>query len=154
MAFEINSSAFNNGETIPVQFTCDGQDFSPALGWSGAPEGTKSFALIMDDPDAPMGTWDHWLLFNLPADTPSLPEGISDLPVGTRVGQNSWGRNDYGGPCPPDREHRYFFKLYALDTTLNLQTGAMKAELERAMQGHILAQAEIIGNYNRPENPN
>ena len=154
MALEITSTAFTHGGIIPNKFTCDGQDISPDLLWQGAPVGTQSFALIMDDPDAPMGTWDHWIVFNLPANISALPEKIMNLPPGTRVGQNSWERNDYGGPCPPDREHRYFFKLYALDTMFDLPVGINKVELETAMQGHILAKAELIGNYNRPENTN
>ena len=154
MALEITSTAFTHGDIIPNKFTCDGQDISPDLLWQGAPAGTQSFALIMDDPDAPMGTWDHWIVFNLPANINALPEEIMALPPGTRVGQNSWERNDYGGPCPPDREHRYFFKLHALDTMLDLPVGVKKVELETAMQGHILAKAELIGNYNRPRNTN
>ena len=149
MAFTLKSSAFSNQASIPVVYTCDGKDVSPTLVWEGAPPATQSFALIMDDPDAPMGTWDHWLLYNIPADTHDLPEHIQKLPVGTLVGKNSWGRNDYGGPCPPDREHRYFFVLYALDTILNLPVGADKKTLQEAMQDHILAKAELIGKYDR-----
>ncbi len=152
MPLAITSPGFEQGQTIPDQFTCDGQDISPALQWVNAPEGIQSFVLIMDDPDAPMGTWDHWVLFNLPADTAGLPENVQELPTGTRVGGNSWGRNDYGGPCPPDRRHRYFFKLYALDTMLDLPDGIDKSSVEAAMGGHIMATAELVGNYNRPGN--
>jgi hypothetical protein len=129
-----------------MKYTCDGQDISPPLEWSGTPEGTQSLVLISDDPDAPVGTWVHWVLFDLPADTNSLPEGAQDL--GTD-GNNSWRRPGYGGPCPPSGTHRYFFKLYALDTALNLEAGASKEQVEKAMQGHILAQGELMGKYER-----
>lgn len=150
MAFTLNSTAFDQGSLIPQKYTCDGADVSPPLAWSGVLAGTESFALIMDDPDAPMGTWDHWVLFNLPASANGLAENIKQLPAGTQVGQNSWKRNDWGGPCPPDKEHRYFFKLYALDTTLSLSTGATKKQVEVAMKGHVLGQAELMGRYDRP----
>jgi Raf kinase inhibitor-like YbhB/YbcL family protein len=146
MPIQITSAAFEEGATIPVKFTCDGQDISPPLAWSGVPEGTQSLVLISDDPDAPAGTWVHWVLFDLPADTDALPEGVQD--VGTD-GNNSWRRLGYGGPCPPSGTHRYFFKLYALDTALNLKEGASKEDVEKAMQGHILAQAQLMGKYGR-----
>jgi Raf kinase inhibitor-like YbhB/YbcL family protein len=149
MGFVLKSAAFNQNDLIPVQYTCDGKDISPPLVWSGAPANTKSFALIMDDPDAPMGTWDHWILFNIPATTNELPENIHTLPEGTKVGKNSWKRDDWGGPCPPDRIHRYFFRLYALDTVLNLKEGVTKGVVLEAMQGHILATAELMGKYDR-----
>jgi len=149
MALEINSSEFEQNAKIPSRLTCDGDDISPAIRWQNAPEGTKSFALIFDDPDAPMGTWDHWLLFNIPANVTELAENIKQLPAGTKEGTNSWGRTGYGGPCPPDREHRYFFKLYALDTELSLDNGVEKKEIEKAMEGHILEQAELMGRYER-----
>jgi Raf kinase inhibitor-like YbhB/YbcL family protein len=152
MAFTVKSPNFSNNAVVPTHFTCDGDDLSPALEWAGAPQATKSFVLIMDDPDAPMGVWDHWLLFNIPSNVTKLEEGIKQLPEGAKRGKNSWQRNDYGGPCPPDREHRYFFKLYALDTVLDLPRGASKHEIERAMKSHILAQAELIGRYNRLQN--
>ncbi len=148
MAFELTSSAFAQGKGIPVKYTCDGQDISPPLQWSEPPEGTQSFALIVDDPDAPVGTWVHWVLFNIPAEIRDLPEQTSP-PADSRDGQNSWGRTGYGGPCPPGGTHRYFFKLYALDTRLNLATGASKEELLQAMEGHVLAQAEVMGTYTR-----
>ena len=148
MNFELTSTAFAAGEPIPAKYTCDGADVSPPLQWSDPPQATQSFALIMDDPDAPVGTWDHWLLFNIPADSRSLPEQTSP-PRGSVDGKNSWGRTGYGGPCPPRGTHRYFFKLYALDTTLDLPTGTNKTELLRAMEGHILAQAELMGSYAR-----
>lgn len=131
MALIIKSKDFNNGELIPARFTCDGKDISPNLEWDNVPASTKSFVLIMDDPDAPMGTWDHWILFNIPANIDKLESNIKQLPQGMKVGKNTWGRNDYGGPCPPDREHRYFFKLYALDSMLDLEDGITKQELEQ-----------------------
>jgi Raf kinase inhibitor-like YbhB/YbcL family protein len=152
MAFELTSSAFAQGETIPVKYTCDGDDLSPPLEWHDPPEGTQSFALVNDDPDAPVGTWDHWILFNLPGEAGSLPEGVpsdAELPDGSRQGQNSWRRPGYGGPCPPSGTHRYFFKLYALDTTLDLVSGVNKKQLLQAMEGHILGEAELIGVYSR-----
>ena len=148
MVFELTSSAFKHQAAIPQKYTCDGQDISPPLGWSNVPAGVQSFALIVDDPDAPVGVWDHWLLFNLPAETQALPEQAA-VPAGSQPGKNSWGKLNYGGPCPPGGTHRYFFKLYALDTTLSLKAGATKKQLLQAMQGHILAQAELIGTYSR-----
>lgn len=152
MAFELTSTAFAQGDPIPAKYTCDGQDISPPLGWSDPPEGTRSFALINDDPDAPVGTWDHWVLYNLPSEARSLPEAVSsdaELPDGSRNGQNSWRRLGYGGPCPPSGTHRYFFKLYALDTALGLDPGAGKQQVLTAMEGHILGQAELMGVYSR-----
>jgi len=134
MAFIITSTAFTASGLIPAKFTCDGADVSPALQWSAPPAGTQSLALIMDDPDAPVGNWDHWILFNLPTETKGLVEGVKALPTGTQDGKNSWGHTRYGGPCPPDREHRYFFKLYALDSRLTLKSGASKKEVEAAME--------------------
>jgi Raf kinase inhibitor-like YbhB/YbcL family protein len=150
MKFE--TSAFAPGQPIPQKFTCQGDDVSPALSWSGAPANTKSFALIADDPDAPVGTWVHWVFYNLPAQTHSLPEGVpkSDHAQNAVQGTNDFKKMGYGGPCPPPgKPHRYFFKLYALDATLNLPPGATKADIEHAMQGHILAHAELIGTYQR-----
>ena len=153
MAFEIKSAAFAQGADIPKKFTCDGSDVSPALSWNEPPKGTQSFALIMDDPDAPVGTWVHWVLYDLPATARELPEGVpkdADLKSGARQGKNSWPRISYNGPCPPPGPaHRYYFKLYALDTKTSLKSGATKAELEKAMQSHILAQAEWMGRYKR-----
>jgi Raf kinase inhibitor-like YbhB/YbcL family protein len=150
--YGIGSPAFAPGEPIPAQFSCDGENISPPLEWGDAPSGTASFALIADDPDAPGGTWVHWVLFNLPPDQHSLPAGIPTegvLAGGGLQGANSAGRLGYTGPCPPSGIHRYFFKLYALDTELALTAGASKAELLGAMEGHVLAQAEIIGTYAR-----
>lgn len=153
MSLQINSTAFSAGETIPKKFTCDGPDVSPKLAWNEPPAKTQSIALIMDDPDAPVGTWVHWVLYDLPADTRELPEGVSkqeQLSSGARQGRNDFGKTGYGGPCPPPgKAHRYFFKLYALDAQLGLKAGVKKADLERAMQGHILAQGELIGRYGR-----
>ena len=153
MSLEVQSPDFSSGASIPKQFTCDGADISPALAWNDPPTGTRSFALIADDPDAPVGTWVHWVLFDLPANARSLPQNIpkqEQLADGSRQGRNDFRKIGYGGPCPPPgKPHRYFFKLYALDTKLNLQPGATKQDIERAMQGHILAQAEWMGRYAR-----
>ncbi len=152
MSFVLMSSAFAQGESIPRKYTCDGDDISPPLQWEGSPQDTQSFALIADDPDAPMGTWVHWVLYNLPAGARALSEAIpsdAELPDGSRHGQNSWQRLGYGGPCPPSGTHRYFFKLYALDTMLDLAAGASKERLLQAMEGHILAQTELMGVYSR-----
>jgi len=156
MSIEITSNAFSQGESIPVQYTCTGdassslKDVSPPLAWGEPPAGTQSFALIMDDPDAPGATWVHWVLFNIPADTRGLPESVGanpTLPNGSISGTNSWGRTGYGGPCPPSGTHRYFFKIYALDEMLAIPPGANKGELEKAMVGHILAEGELMGTY-------
>jgi Raf kinase inhibitor-like YbhB/YbcL family protein len=154
MSFELTSTAFSQGEPIPARYSCDGEDISPPLTWSDPPEGTQSFALIMDDPDAPVGTWDHWILFNIPVGRRELPENApleakNQDPDAIFVGRNSWGRADYGGPCPPSGTHRSFFKLYALNTTLGLLSGANKGELLKGMEGYILAQTELMGTYTR-----
>jgi Raf kinase inhibitor-like YbhB/YbcL family protein len=156
MTLTLTSSAFDAGGEIPKTYTCDGSDTSPPLAWSGAPAGTKSFALIVDDPDAPdpkapQRTWVHWVLYDIPATANSLPEGAKSgkLPSGTKEGRNDWKRTGYGGPCPPTGRHRYFHKLYALDTTLPDLNGPTKQELETAMSGHVLAKAELIGTYQR-----
>ena len=152
MALVISSSAFSEGQAIPIRYTCDGPDVSPDLAWSGIPEGAASLALICDDPDAPMGTWVHWVLFNIPADADGLPAEIpSDaaLENGARHGTNDFRRLGYGGPCPPGGTHRYFFKLYALDTMLELDSGITKGQLLEAMEGHILAEGQLMGIYSR-----
>ncbi len=149
---ELTSAAFKPGEMIPAKYTCDGPDVSPSLTWSDPPAGTKSFALISDDPDAPVGTWVHWVMWNIPATARSLEENLSkkeSLPNGTKQGTTDFRRIGYGGPCPPSGTHRYFFKLYALDTTLNLPASTTKKDLEKAMLGHILAQVELMGKYRR-----
>lgn len=153
MAFTISSSDFQNGSDIPKNFTCEGTDVSPALAWTDPPAGTQSLALIADDPDAPVGTWTHWVLFDLPAGQRDLPQNVAkidELPGGGRQGRNDFRRIGYGGPCPPPgNPHRYFFKLYALDTKLNLKPGASKQEVENAMKGHTLGKAELMGKYRR-----
>lgn len=149
---ELKSSAFEAGGAIPAKYTCEGPDVSPPLSWSDVPTGTKILALIMDDPDAPMGTWVHWVAWNIPATARSLDEDIpkrDTLANGMKQGTTDFRRIGYGGPCPPSGTHRYFFKLYALDTTLNLPNSTTKKDLERAMQGHILKQAELMGTYRR-----
>ncbi len=148
MSFEITVSGFANGGNVPLRYTCEGEDVSPALRWQGAPDQAQSFVLIVDDPDAPVGTWNHWLLYDLPPTTESLPEGGS----AGRSGTNDFGRPGYGGPCPPRGHgpHRYFFKIFALNTaSLGLPAGAKRAELDQAMQGKILAEAQYLGRYER-----
>jgi len=152
MEIKITSSAFEDGGLIPAKYTCDGADISPPLQWEAVPEGTKSIALICDDPDAPMGTFVHWVIFGLPAEERELAENIpSDetLPSGAKQGVSDFGRIGYGGPCPPSGTHRYFFKIYALDTEIALAAGASKRELLGAMEGHILGQGQLIGKYKR-----
>ncbi len=154
MAFILTSAAFKDGAPIPAKYTCDGVDVSPPLAWSGAPAGTRSVALIADDPDAPGGTWVHWVLYNLPAEVSDLPENIAKVESldlgGARQGRNDFRRPGYGGPCPPPGPaHRYFFKLYALDTRLELKAGAQKKDVEAALEGHALGSAQIMGTYAR-----
>jgi len=156
MTLQLTSKNFHHQGEIPKLYTCDGKDLSPSLSWSGVPAGTKSFALIVDDPDAPdpkapKMTWVHWVLYNLPATVNSLEEGISpkNLPSGSLEGTNDWKRTGYGGPCPPIGRHRYFFKLYALDTVLADLRQPTKAALEKAMSGHILEKVELVGTYQR-----
>ncbi len=148
MALTLTSPAFAQGRPIPAKYTCDDQDISPPLHWDYVPPATQALALIVDDPDAPVGVWDHWLLFNLPANLRDLPEKAAP-PPGSLEGKNGWGRTGYRGPCPPRGSHRYFFRLYALDTPLNLASGASKEQLLKAMAGHILAQGELMGTYSR-----
>jgi len=153
MAFEMRSGAFSEGAVMPSRFTCDGKDVSPALSWAGVPVGTKSFALICDDPDAPAGTWVHWVIFNISPKKTGLPQGVPavrELNDGTRQGVNSFRRIGYGGPCPPrGPAHRYFFKLYALDRILDLKPGVTRQDLLRAMKGHILGDTKLMGRYRR-----
>jgi len=145
--------AFVPGGTIPARHTCTGEDLSPAITWSGAPAGTRAFALVCEDPDAPSGMWVHWVLYNLPPDCAGLPEGVGPraaLPAGALEGKNSWGKTGYRGPCPPPgKPHRYFFRLYALDAPLSLLAGATKAQVEAALRSHVLGQAEYVGLYGR-----
>jgi Raf kinase inhibitor-like YbhB/YbcL family protein len=154
MSLELTSDAFMSGQSIPAKYACTGRNISPALAWNEPPSGTQSFALIVDDPDAPMGTWVHWVLFNISADSRSLQE---DLPITGKnvdpnaifVGKNSSGNIGYDGPCPPSGTHRYFFKLYALDTVISLLPGATKEQVLKEMEGHILAQGELMGTFSK-----
>ncbi len=150
---ELTTTAFRPGGAIPIQFTCSGENISPALSWSQPPAGTQSFALIVDDPDAPAGTWVHWVVYDLPASARELPEHVAP---GEKIsdrgeqGINDFSEQDYGGPCPPPgKPHRYFFRLYALDVILNLHGPARRQEVDSAMQGHILARAELMGTFRR-----
>ena len=143
---KLTSPAFENKQEIPSEYTCDGSDTSPELNIADVPENAKSLVLICDDPDAPVGIWDHWVVFNIPTDTTKIAKGTEPSGV---AGKNSWGKTGYGGPCPPSGTHRYFFKLYALDTTLDLKEGSDKKDIESAMKGHVIAQAELMGTYSR-----
>jgi Raf kinase inhibitor-like YbhB/YbcL family protein len=153
MTITLTSTAFQEGQTIPKQHTADGKDVSPPLAWADPPQGTKSFAVICDDPDAPRKTWVHWVLFYLPAEARSLEEGVpakDTLTNGARQGKNDFGNAGYGGPSPPPgKPHRYFFRLYALDAPLNLAAGATKDQLVAAMKGHVLAEGQLMGRYGR-----
>ena len=145
MALTITSTAFENNKDFPSRYTCDGKDINPPLSIVGVPEGTQTLVLIVDDPDGPVGVWDHWVVWNIPAETTSIAE---DSVPGVQ-GKNSWGRNDYGGPCPPSGTHRYYFKLYALDTKLDLDTASDKKAVEAAMKGHVLEEAELMASYSK-----
>ncbi len=153
MALSISSPVFQEGASIPTKYSCEGQDISPPLVWGESPAGTRAFVLIVDDPDAPGGVFTHWVLFNLPADSRELSEAVpaqSQLPNGALQGKNDFGKIGYGGPCPPPgRPHRYQFALYALDQPLDLKSGASKKQVLEAMQGHILAQGQLTGIYQR-----
>lgn len=148
----LTSEVFNEGQPIPSMHTCDGQDVSPALSWSDIPPQTRTLTLICDDPDAPRGTWVHWVYFNIPPEAPGLPAHIPADPspmLGGTQGKNDFGRLGYGGPCPPGGTHRYFFRLYALDARLDLAPGATRKDLEKAMKGHVVARTELMGTYRR-----
>ncbi len=152
MTISITSTAFTDGEMIPRDYTCDGRNISPPLAFADVPEGAKSLAIIVDDPDAPMGTWVHWVLYNIPNTVSGVPAGIASdrvLPNGAHHGINSFSKFGYGGPCPPSGTHRYYFKLYALDTELMQEPGLSKDELLKAMQGHVLAEGQLMGRYKR-----
>jgi len=158
MTLTLTSTAFAHGEAIPRKHTCEGDDVSPALAWSGAPAGTESLVLIVDDPDAPdpaapQRVWVHWVLYNLPPDSSGLVEGVATdaLPKGAEIGLNDWGRREFGGPCPPIGRHRYFHKLYALDVRLKGLSSPRKSQVEAAMQGHVLAEAQLVGTYLKGE---
>ncbi len=151
--FLLSSTDFMNGQAIPPRFTCDGANISPLLSWTAPPAGTQTYVLIMDDPDAPKHTWVHWLVYDIPADASGLPDNLPSKPeleTGARQGANDFHEQGYGGPCPPKGStHRYYFRLYAVDTRLGLLPGAMRADIERAMQGHVLAEVELMGQYAR-----
>lgn len=156
MSLLLKSPVFDEGGVIPLKYTCEGDDVAPPLEWKNVPENTESFVLIVDDPDAPdpeapRMTWVHWVVYNLPPDVRGLPEGANThkLPAGAGQGLNDWQKVGYGGPCPPIGRHRYFFKLYALDAVLENLNSPNKAEVETAMQGHIIAQAELVGTYKK-----
>ena len=152
MELKITSSAFHEGEIIPQKYTCDGADISPPLAWDAVPMNTKSLALISDDPDAPVGTWVHWVLYNIPPTIKELPENIlphKTIESGAQQGTNDFRMIGYGGPCPPRGTHRYYFKLYALDKVLDTEPGLTKAHLLKAMEGHIVAQGQLMGRYQR-----
>lgn len=148
----VESTAFPHGEPIPAQYTADGRDVSPALSWSGVPPGAKGLALVCEDPDAPRGNWVHWVLYDIPPSATSLPEAVAareSVAGGGTHGKNDFGRLGYGGPAPPSGTHRYFFRLYALDRLLSLAPGATVKQLRHAMEGHVLAQGELMGTYSR-----
>ena len=150
--FQLTNTAFKEGELIPSKYTCDGKDISPPLKWSGVPQNTKSLALICDDPDAPSGTWVHWVVYYIPTTLSELPEGVPTKETtsdGLKQGTNDFKKIGYGGPCPPSGTHRYYFKLYALDTELQLSSKAKKSDVEKAMKGHILATGQLMGKYKR-----
>jgi len=152
MNIKISSASFQNGGAIPSKYTCDGANVSPALQWSGVPQNAKSLVLICDDPDAPGKTWVHWVLYDLPASTTSLPEAVPATdkpPTGGKHGKNDFGKPGFGGPCPPSGTHRYFFKLYAVDSETSLNPGASKDQVLKAIEGHILGQGELMGTYKR-----
>ena len=155
MSLSVRSSAFSAGAAIPKKHTCDGADLSPALSWSGAPAGAREYALVCEDPDAPSGTFVHWVVWGIPAGTQELPEGAGNasrpsLPAGALQGRNGFGSTGYRGPCPPPgRPHRYFLRIFALDGAVTLREGASRGELDRAMSGHVVAQGEVAGKYGR-----
>ena len=152
MTMKLTSTAFEEGGMIPAEYTCDGQNISPPLAWSGVPDGAKTLALIADDPDAPRGTWVHWVVYQIPPTEKGLPENVPARPTldnGARQGTNDFKKTAYGGPCPPSGTHRYFFKLYALDADLNLPPGATKDQLLKAMDTHTLAEGQLMGRYKR-----
>jgi len=152
MDITVTSTVFSEGGKIPSRYSCDGQDISPPISWTQGPAGTKSYAMISDDPDAPMGTWVHWVIYNIPASVTSLPENVPGQPKlagDTLQGTNDFKRHGYGGPCPPGGTHRYYFKVYALDTKLDAVPGLTKKKLLKAMEGHIIARGELIGTYSR-----
>lgn len=152
MTLKVTSPAFTNGGAIPTVYSCDSDDISPQIDWTAGPEGTKSYVLICHDPDAPVGDWVHWVMYNIPADVTNIPQNVPSEDVlenGAVHGKNSWGNHEYGGPCPPGGTHRYFFKIFALDTLPDEEPGMTRKEVENAMEDHILAQGELMGTYAR-----
>jgi Raf kinase inhibitor-like YbhB/YbcL family protein len=152
MSILVESAAFKHNQPIPSKYTCDGQEVSPPVAWKNVPEKTKSIVLICDDPDAPAGTWVHWVCYDIPANVMFIPEGVpkaDTLPGGGKQGTTDFRNIGYGGPCPPSGTHRYFFKVYALDSMLNLPAGKSKKDIEHAMKGHIINQGELVGTYSR-----
>ena len=152
MTLKLTSAAFEEGGAIPQQYTCDGRDVSPPLAWASVPDDARTLALVCDDPDAPRGTWVHWVVYNIPATARELAEGvpaIENLENGARQGANDFRKIGYGGPCPPSGTHRYYFHLYALDADLNLPSGATKDQLLKAVEGHVLAEGQLMGRYTR-----
>lgn len=152
MPIELTSDVFSEGGVIPSEFTCDGEDISPPLSWNNLPEGTKSIAIIADDPDAPAGTWVHWVIYNIPADKQGLQQDFptdEKLQDGTTQGKNDFGRTGYGGPCPPGGTHRYYFRIYALDSSPELKPGLTKKELLENIKGHVIDEGELMGTYSR-----
>jgi Raf kinase inhibitor-like YbhB/YbcL family protein len=154
MALELRSSSYRDGQEIPAKHTCQGADISPALAWSKIPSGTRSLALVVDDPDAPdpaapQRVWVHWVIYDLPASATSIGEGATGLPPGARTGKNDWGKVGWGGPCPPKGRHRYFHKLYALDVVLGDLGEPTKAQLEAAMKGHVLGESQLVATYQK-----
>lgn len=152
VSIKLTSTAFKEGEPIPRQYTCDGVNVSPSFEWSGVPKPAKTLAIVADDPDAPAGTWVHWVVYNLPADNIGMVENLpatENLKAGGFQGKNDFGKIGYGGPCPPSGTHRYFFKIYALDSELPLKAGATKAEVEKAMEGHVVSQGQLMGTYRK-----
>lgn len=149
MTFVIKTTSFNHEAIIPIKYTCEGEDVSPPLEWRGSPNNTKSFVLIMDDPDAVLGTWTHWIIYNIPNDIKSLPEDIIFLPNPAKFGQNSWGKEIYSGPCPPSGEHRYYFKLYALNSYIEPQDKVNRINVEQLIKPYILAETILMGRYEK-----
>ena len=151
MTFTIKTTSFNNEEIIPKKYTCDGENISPALEWYDSPNGTQSFVLIVDDPDAPLGTWNHWLIYNIPHNIIKLTENIKALPNPAKIGRNSWGNENYSGPCPPRGEHRYYFKLFALNKQLESKDKVSRTNIEQLIKPYIIGEAVLMGRYERKE---
>lgn len=149
MSFTIKTTSFNNEEIIPIKYTCDGENISPPLEWEDSPNGTKSFVLIVDDPDAPLCTWNHWLIYNIPNNISKLIENIKILPPPAKLGRNSWGSENYSGPCPPSGEHRYYFKLFALNAEIESNDKVSRTNIEQLIRPYIIGEAILMGRYER-----